>query len=87
MTTLWLRSFRVAGLPVTAIALGLILSSYANQDGTGIRTSPMTVASMLGVTERTFNKYLNVLMAEGWLKRAMVEGGESYRLAMPIRQG
>ncbi len=81
---MWIRSFRSAGHNASTLALGLLLASFAGEDGTGIRTSPMTLASMLGgCSERTLNKYLNALKAEGWIRPAMVEGGESLRLAMP----
>ena len=84
MRTMWIRSFRASGQTASALALGLLLASYANEEGNGIRVSPMTLATMLGgCSVRTLNKYLNGLIAEGWVKPAMVEGVESLRLAMP----
>lgn len=84
MRQMWIRNFRASGQTAQALALGLLLASYANEDGTGIRVSNMALASMLGgCSERTLNKYLNGLMAEGWIKRAMVSDSESLRLAMP----
>lgn len=84
MRTMWIRSFRASGQSAPALALGLLLASYATEDGTGVRVSAMALATMLGgCSERTLNKYLNGLVREGWVARAMVNGVESMRLAMP----
>lgn len=84
MKTMWTRSFRSSGQSAPALALGLLLASYATEDGTGIRVSATTLASMLGgCTERTLSKYLNGLVKEGWVRRALLESVESYRLAIP----
>jgi hypothetical protein len=80
---MWIKAFRASGQNVSSLALGLLMASYATEDGTGIRVSRLTLASMMDSTERTLTKYLNALIKSGWVKRAMVEGVESYRLAMP----
>jgi DNA-binding transcriptional regulator PaaX len=84
MKTYWTREFRSAGHAPPILALGLVLASYANEDGTGIRVSALTLASMLGgCSERTLKRHLAGLVKGGWIKRAMVDQVESYRLAMP----
>lgn len=81
---MWIRSFRASGQSAPALALGLLLASYANDEGNGVKVSAMTLASMLGgCSERTLNRYLNALISEGWVKRTMIENVASLRLAMP----
>lgn len=80
----WIRHFRSVGHNAPTLALGLLLASYANEDGTGIRVSRMALATMLGgCSERTLSKYLNTLKSEGWIKVAKVLDGDGLRLAMP----
>ncbi len=44
----------------------------------------MTLATMMGgCTERTLSRHMNGLVKDGWIKTAMIEQGESLRLAMP----
>lgn len=84
MKVSWIRHFRSAGHNATTLALGLLLASYANEDGNGIRVSPMALATMLGgCSPRTLNTYLNALKRDGWIKAAMIGDTESLRLAMP----
>jgi hypothetical protein len=79
------KRFRSSGQGVTALALGLVLASYAHEDGTGIRVSPDALASMLGCSSRTVRRRLRHLTKAGWLRPALIEGTESLRLAVPTK--
>lgn len=82
---MWVRSLRVAGHNTTALALGLLLASFADENGVGIRVSLITLATMMGVSVRTVNRHLDALTEGGWVKVGMIqtETIESLRLAMP----
>lgn len=89
MRSSWIKHFRSAGHNAPTLALGLLLASFASEDGTGIRVSPMTLATMLGgCSERTLNKYLNGLKKDGWIKAGLIDGSnnDSVRLNMPQRK-
>ncbi|MGY2082791.1 helix-turn-helix domain-containing protein [Blastococcus sp. SYSU DS0539] len=88
MTFRWAKAFRASGLGSRAIAVGMILATYANSDGTNVRPSLERVAREMGVSPRTVYRGRDDVLKAGFL--ALVRASDppkrpvaEYRLTIP----
>lgn len=86
----WEQAIRDAKLGPTVTAVALVLSTYANADGTSIHPGEARVADGLGTSRSTVTRALQKLRGEEWLTK--VRDGNSrtgqadeYRLSLPDR--
>jgi hypothetical protein len=62
----WQKAIRDAEMPVGRKGFALLLSTWADADGTNCWPSIATLAG-LGCAKRTVHRYLTALEADGWL--------------------
>jgi DNA-binding transcriptional regulator PaaX len=79
---------REARFPLSVVAVGLVLSTYADVDGTNIRPSQVTVADGLGIDRSTVGRGIARLRADGYLGQVREPSPgrtTEYRLTLPVR--
>lgn len=66
----WERAFRSAAIkPTSAMAVGFIVATYANADGTSIHPGIERIAEGMGASTDTVGRALDTLRRLGWLTR------------------
>ncbi len=87
----WERALRVSDLPSGARFVGLMLATFADNDGGSARPGVKKLAECCALTEPTVSGHLVKLRAAGWVARTE-EGSRTgrrnyadvYRLAIPV---
>ncbi len=87
----WEKRFRSAPLPAITKAVGFIVATYADGDGTSARPGNALLVDDLGLSRRAISSHLTTLRESGWL--LLVRNGSNlgrqakvseYRLSRPI---
>jgi hypothetical protein len=65
----WTRAFRGSKIPMNAKAVGLVVASYGNADGSSNHPGLTRLAHDLGVDEKTARRHLESLERSGWMRR------------------
>lgn len=65
----WIRAFRGAKVPMNAKAVGFVLASYGNADGTSNHPGLARLARDFDVDEKTVRRHLDTLERSGWVRR------------------
>ncbi|WP_354561376.1 MULTISPECIES: helix-turn-helix domain-containing protein [Gordonia] len=85
----WERWVKRIGMPQTVKLVAMILATYADGRGEGVRPSVIRVALEAGVSDRTINRAMRTLHGHGLIELvrqgARRHGGEpnEYRLTIP----
>lgn len=65
----WTRAFRGAKIPMNAKAVGLVVASYGNADGSSNHPGLARLARDFDVDEKTIRRHLETLVRAGWMRR------------------
>ena len=65
----WTRAFRGAKVPMNAKAVGMVMASYGNADGSNNHPGLARLARDFDVDEKTIRRHLETLERAGWLRR------------------
>lgn len=65
----WTRAFRNSKIPMNAKAVGLVVASYGNADGSSNHPGLTRLARDFDVDEKTIRRHLETLERAGWMRR------------------
>lgn len=86
----WTRAFRGSKIPMNAKAVGLVVASYGNADGSSNHPGLTRLARDFDVDEKTIRRHLETLERAGWMRRTHAgragltrKDADDYQLTVP----
>ncbi|WP_032376790.1 helix-turn-helix domain-containing protein [Rhodococcoides fascians] len=84
----WERVIRRVTVPPQAMFLGLVLATYANEDGSRVHPGTHRLARVMGVSVPTVKRGLSVLRETGFIQRVKqgnrwANQSDEYQLTVP----